>query len=413
MRVIADVAGQPPLWFEVEAAHAGLLSERADHVAIGLLLPAMRRGRDLHIGGEVTDVLLYQLNNDLQGLLRLVYPACSAIRVTTDATAAAGPMPQGVATGFSAGVDSFAVLTEFALSDDVPEPLRITHLLNNNVGAHGQEGRDLWRERCIGIRRITDELGLPLVTVDSNLDDFYPDMGFLETVTFRNATVPHLLGAGIGRFYSASGYSFEHIAVAGHQRAARVDPISLAPDVDTVTRPELCESRHVASGKDRGAGRPTAGAVPRRVRRQRARRGPKLLVMLEVHADDAHPRDSGPPRRVHPRALPAGAVSGAQRRVRRRSARFGFSAGCRGRRVRRADRLGLGARSAEQSIRSAHDAAIVEHRPQSASSLEGAPPALTRAAGLSQLAELDQVGEVFALGTNLGERPGRLRCCRP
>ena len=227
MRVIADVAGQPPLWFEVEAAHAGLLSERADHVAIGLLLPAMRRGRDLHIGGEVTDVLLYQLNNDLQGLLRLVYPACNAIRVTADATAAAGPMPQGVATGFSAGVDSFAVLTEFALSDDVPEPLRITHLLNNNVGAHGQEGRDLWRERCIGIRRITDELGLPLVTVDSNLDDFYPDMGFLETVTFRNATVPHLLGAGIGRFYSASGYSFEHIAVAGHQRAARVDPISL------------------------------------------------------------------------------------------------------------------------------------------------------------------------------------------
>ena len=226
-RVVVDVDGGPSLWFEVDAAHAGLLSKRADHVAIGLLLPAMRRGRDLLVGGEVTDTLLYQLNNDLQRLVRIVYPACRPVRVTADATAPAGPMPAGVATGFSAGVDSFAVLVEYALSADVPEALRITHLLNNNVGAHGAEGRQLWRERLDGIRRVTDDLGLPLVTVDSNLDDFYPDMGFLETVTFRNATVPHLLGGGIGRFYSASGYSFEHIAVAGHQRAARIDPISL------------------------------------------------------------------------------------------------------------------------------------------------------------------------------------------
>jgi hypothetical protein len=50
-RIIASIDDSEPLWFSVDADHEDLLSERADHVAVALLLPAMRYGRDLRVGG--------------------------------------------------------------------------------------------------------------------------------------------------------------------------------------------------------------------------------------------------------------------------------------------------------------------------------------------------------------------------
>jgi len=211
VRVTADIDGAAPLWFAVADAHADLLSDRADHVAVALLLPAMRYGRDLHVGGAVTDVLLHRLNGDVQGLVQAVHPQYQRIRVTADDTARASQAPPGVATGFSGGVDSFATLHEYALAAEVPDDLRVTHLLNSNVGAHGDGGHALWEQRHRSLQPVADELGLPFVLVDSNLDEHYPRMGFAETVTFRNAAVIHALGGGIGRSYHASEGTYGNV----------------------------------------------------------------------------------------------------------------------------------------------------------------------------------------------------------
>ncbi|WP_426323410.1 hypothetical protein [Microbacterium sp. E-13] len=211
IRVSVDVEDSPPLWFSVAADHAELLSDRADHVAVALLLPAMRYGRDLRIGGVVTDSLLHRLNHDVQALVRDVHPQYRAVTVTADERAPALATASGVATGFSGGVDSFATLTEYASGAGVPATLRVTHLLNNNVGAHGDGGRTLWRRRVDALRPVAADLGLPFVRVDSNLDEHYPRMGFMQTVTLRNAAVMHLLGGGIGRSYHASEGTFRHL----------------------------------------------------------------------------------------------------------------------------------------------------------------------------------------------------------
>jgi hypothetical protein len=211
VRVVADVEDSAPLWFSVADHHSELLTSRADHVAVALLLPAMRYGRDLRVGGVVTDSLLHRLNNDVQSLVQDVHPHYRAITVTAEDTAPADRGAWGVATGFSGGVDSFATLTEYAFGSDTPDSLRVTHLLNNNVGAHGEGGRELWRTRFEALRPVAAELGLPFVRVDSNLDDHYPRMGFMQTVTFRNAAVVHLLGGGIGRSYHASEGTFRHL----------------------------------------------------------------------------------------------------------------------------------------------------------------------------------------------------------
>jgi len=211
VRVVANIHDSAPLWFSLAPDDEELLAERADHVAVALLLPAMRYGRDLRVGGVVTDSLLHRLNHDVQSLVRVVHPNYHAVTVTADETVASGAAPSGVATGFSGGVDSFATLTEYASSATVPAALRVTHLLNNNVGAHGEHGGMLWRKRFDALRPVAADLGLPFIRVDSNIDAHYPLMGFMQTVTFRNAAVMHLLGGGIGRSYHASEGTFRHL----------------------------------------------------------------------------------------------------------------------------------------------------------------------------------------------------------
>lgn len=232
VRVTTEVSGRAPLWFAVDPQHAALLGDRADHVLIGLLMPAMKEGRDLHVGGTVTDSLLHQANGDLQRLLRLIHPELRTIAVSADANAAPQPQAAGVATGFSGGVDSFATLAEYLWGADVPDSLRVTHLLNNNVGAHGAHGDALWRARRAPLERAAAEFGLPFVTVDSNLDEHHPRIGFIESVTMRNATIPHLLGSGIGHLHLASAIPYRYVHLESSGEIARYDAL-LVPLLST------------------------------------------------------------------------------------------------------------------------------------------------------------------------------------
>ncbi len=226
-RITAHVVDAEPLWFDVDAAYGGLLTDRADHIAVALLMPAMREGQDLHVGGVVTDVLLHQLNGDVQVLLRALHPGHHRVRVMADRTAPAGPAASGVATGFSGGVDSFAALDEYAFAQDIPAALRITHLLNNNVGAHGRDGTALWHRRCDRLRVVAEGYGLPFVMVDSNLDAHYPLIGFSNSVTMRNAAVAFALSGGIGRLHYASSDSYRDVRMPTTGNISLLDSILL------------------------------------------------------------------------------------------------------------------------------------------------------------------------------------------
>lgn len=226
-RVTVDVVDGDALWFEVGAEHSSLLTERADHVGLALLMPAMRAGLPLHIGGVVTDVLLHQMNHDLQDLLLCMSPAFHRVTVSADEAAPATAPAEGVATGLSNGVDSLSVISDYALRGDVPPSLRITHLINNNVGAHGSNGRELWRRRVEGPRRLADELGLPLVLIDSNIEVHYPKIGFSYSATMRNAAAAHLLAGGIGRLLYASSNNFKDVRVRAGGEISRIDTLIL------------------------------------------------------------------------------------------------------------------------------------------------------------------------------------------
>jgi len=197
-------AGHEELWFGVAAEHGGLVSERSDAALLALLLPAMRAGEDLYVAGPVSEKLHYGLSGMLQRIMQRLIPSLRPIRIHAAEIEPAHDRAAGVATGFSAGIDSFSVVADHHYGNPSPG-YRLTHLLYNNVGSHGATGNPLFRLRYERLIQVAERIGLPFVAVDSNLMSFYDGIEFQKTYTLRNAVVALLLQAGIGRSFHAAG----------------------------------------------------------------------------------------------------------------------------------------------------------------------------------------------------------------
>ena len=84
--------------------------------AVALLYPAMVHNQDLYIEADISPLLLHNLNNDIQILLKIINPHLNQIKVV-----AGSSKPQEfnqnvkrhVITGFSGGVDSTATYLKY------------------------------------------------------------------------------------------------------------------------------------------------------------------------------------------------------------------------------------------------------------------------------------------------------------
>lgn len=220
-------AGSATLWYAVEKEHAGLLTDFSDAALVGLLIPAMAAGEDIHVEGEVSERLWRNLSGPYQRVLRSIIPSLRPVVIHATAFRAPRPRAGGVATGFSGGIDSFCVLADHYYAEASGDR-KVTHLLFNNVGSHGARGEQLFRERLTAARRGAAAVGLPLVAVSSNLDAFYgPGIGFQQTHTLRNASVALLLQGGIGRYLYASTYALADAVIRPWYDISCGDPIGL------------------------------------------------------------------------------------------------------------------------------------------------------------------------------------------
>lgn len=220
--------GETPLWFRVEAEHAGLLSTESDAALLALLLPAMAAGEDIEVEGSVSERLWYHLSGRYQRLLGQVIPWLGRVTIRPARLRRGGTRPPGVAAGFSAGIDSWSLVADHHARGDIPDGFRLTHLLFNDVGSHGPPGLGLFQPRLARIRPVADRLGLPLVPVASNLAAHYDRrLSFIQTHTPRNASVALLLQGGVGRFLYAASYRWADSVVGPSPGIARTDPTAL------------------------------------------------------------------------------------------------------------------------------------------------------------------------------------------
>lgn len=230
-QIIASVRDQSKgiektVWYTVSEKYRHFLSDNYDAFVVGLLIPAMESGSDMIIDGGVSDNLLTKLSGPTQEVLLEVMPNLKKINIKARINTRTTAKGDGIATGFSAGVDSYCTVADHA---DIPDGSHsITHLLFNNVGSHGAGGESLFYERYERLRKLAESIGLPLISVNSNLDEFYTkEYNFQQTHTLRNASVAHILSKGIKSFMYASAFHYHDVFVKKTRSIAHADPVLL------------------------------------------------------------------------------------------------------------------------------------------------------------------------------------------
>jgi len=229
VHAVSVLRGDDPeeLWFAVDPSFADLLSTHADASCLGLLIPAMKEGTNLTVRGPVNTWLAHNLQGPLQVMLKMIIPTLSQIDITFEDVHHTLQREDGIATGFSGGIDSFYCLKKHFFDTGLPGQT-ITHLLFNNVGSHGPGGKALFEERSLRLLPVAKELELPFISVDSNLQDFYPDSTSFElTNSIRNASVAHLFQAEIGRVLYSSSYGPKDVHPFEYSNMAIADPFTL------------------------------------------------------------------------------------------------------------------------------------------------------------------------------------------
>lgn len=223
--------GEDELWYAVDARHAGFLAaDRYDGFAVALLLKAMALGEDLHVRGTLSSRLHGNLNRYYGSIVSQVVAGTRPVAVHADRLdEGPGTRAAGVGTGFSAGVDSFAVLHDHWLAEQRPG-WRVTHLLFNNVGSHGEHDAGaaalLFRQRYEAVRGWPEDAGLEFISVDSNLSSLLR-MDFQQTHTPRNLSVALLMQPLFGRYYYASTYRYRDCHVGPAHDMAYADPCAV------------------------------------------------------------------------------------------------------------------------------------------------------------------------------------------
>jgi hypothetical protein len=222
------------LWYSVPHDYESyLVTERLDAFVVGLLPLGMKNGEDIHVDGVMSEKLFYSITNYYMGILSTLMPKLRPIKIVPEQLDATVPTERrSVATGFSGGVDSFCALADH-LWGPVPDGFRVTHLLLHNVGSFLGGGRKLFEEHYDRLLPAAQELGLPFIKVDSNLDGLFcraglgSYSGFQLTHVVRGVSAVLTLQKLIGRYLFASGVKYADCRIHETHDMAYADPMAL------------------------------------------------------------------------------------------------------------------------------------------------------------------------------------------
>jgi hypothetical protein len=217
------------LWFSTTKEFGSYLChERGDAFLVAMLLYAMKRGEDIHILAPISERLYYTLTKHFVKVIADIFPGYHQIQITGDVDSVHLENAGGVGTGLSCGIDSFYTVIEHTDESCHPD-YKLTHLAFFNVGASGDYGgdhaRDLFQQRIEAVRRCADELQLPLVILDSNINEIL-DMNYVPTHTYRNVAAVLALQKLFKTYYYSSGYSLRQFELS-HAESSHYDVYAL------------------------------------------------------------------------------------------------------------------------------------------------------------------------------------------
>lgn len=192
------------LWYEIDNDYLEYIStECGDAFFVALVLLAHCQGQDISFETPVSTRLYYGVTKILLPGLAALTPKSPVINVTAE-TQNLNFSPYAVGTALSLGVDSF-----HAVASNIDGSFPVTHVTLFNSGAFGDYGgeisRSLFHRTADSVARAATEMGLPLITVDSNISEVL-NVSFATTHSIRNLSFALLFPSLFQQFYYASGY---------------------------------------------------------------------------------------------------------------------------------------------------------------------------------------------------------------
>ena len=251
LSLIQDEVRQRELevWYSVDEKYGEYLcSDYADCFLLLVLQLAMNTGQDIRVKSPVSSRLLFNLENTVQPLLAKTSPKFKHIRI--EATPATQPHyhAAGVGCCCSLGIDSFASFLK-QMAEETPDSYHVTHLTLFNSGQLGY--RDVkgtersFRETVMNLRSFAEEVGLPIVAVNSNLNELYHDGGLtiVQSVVFRTISCAMALQKLFGKYTFASSYPIDKFVMCyedcSHMESAFVPLLSTENTEVVLSQPTM------------------------------------------------------------------------------------------------------------------------------------------------------------------------------
>ncbi|MGI5923173.1 MAG: hypothetical protein GX945_08000 [Lentisphaerae bacterium] len=201
-------------FYTIPIEYADLLdTSRSDSFLLSLVTAAMLAGEDIQVEGKVSERLFYQLCDTIIPVMNVFNPRYRIISLKAEELSSkrhVSAQQRGIGTGLSGGIDSFTCIWNHFIKPPSDEH-KVTHFFFFNVGAHGmahsdadlKKIEDKFRARYQQMKITANELGLPLIPVNSNVHSFF-QVGHLENCSFVSPGAALLMQRGIGRYYLAS-----------------------------------------------------------------------------------------------------------------------------------------------------------------------------------------------------------------
>jgi len=222
--------GTRELWFAVDKKYEEYtVHETLDAFLMGLFIHAMELNEDIYLEAPVSEKLFYNLTNNIIKLYSLLDKDFNIINIhpkeLTDIEM--NPGGKNVATGFSGGIDSFSLLGDYYFNDLKTPNYKITHLIYNNVGAHGKNANIFFDKRFDFLKKFGEEINLPFIKIDSNLYEIL-DSSFMLSVYPRNVASLLVLQKLFSKYIYASSYTFTDFLTTDIYKIGYLDPLVYA-----------------------------------------------------------------------------------------------------------------------------------------------------------------------------------------
>ena len=208
------------LIISVPERYYDMLSNSRDVFVPVLLLPCMKTGESLDLGGEVSGRLLDQIP-EIQEIYLSWYPTLKPVEVIALRSNASPARASGTGAFFSAGADSFHTLHE-AINGNIRGIGRLSHLVFVRSTA-GREYRGFGRPALLDdtndssgleleLQQIAEATNTSLVRVDTNVQGLFTDFNWdLYHHGGSLASIALALSRGLGTQIISSGWSYRDI----------------------------------------------------------------------------------------------------------------------------------------------------------------------------------------------------------